>query len=187
MWTGSGPLIGDVSVKVDAGRIVSLEPNSRPSPREIRLPGITLPGLANAHSHAFHRALRGRTHSGRGDFWAWRQLMYEVAGRLDPDSYFALGRAVYAEMALAGVTAVGEFHYLHHDPSGRPYSDPNAMGRALVAGAASAGIKITLIDTCYLHGGFSRPLEGVQKRFGDADVDAWAQRAGDFDADSGPA
>ena len=74
-----------------------------------------LPGLANGHSHAFHRALRGRTQAGTGTFWTWRAQMYEVAQRLDPDSYRQLARAVYAEMVLAGYTAVGEFHYLHHD------------------------------------------------------------------------
>ena len=81
-----------------------------------RLRGLTLPGFANAHSHAFHRTLRGVTHPGRGTFWTWRERMYEVAGRLDPDTYLALARAVYAEMALAGITCVGEFHYLHHQP-----------------------------------------------------------------------
>ena len=95
-----------------------------------RLPGLTLPGMANAHSHAFHRALRGITQVGLGTFWTWRERMYQVAAGLDPDSYLALARAVYAEMALAGITCVGEFHYLHHGPEGVPYADPNEMGRA---------------------------------------------------------
>ena len=81
--------------------------------------------------------------------------MYEVAARLDPDSYLRLARAVYAEMALAGVSCVGEFHYLHHQPGGRPYADPNAMGRALVQAAAEAGLRMTLLDTCYLAGGLA--------------------------------
>jgi formiminoglutamate deiminase len=105
--------------------------------------------------------------------------MYELAGRLDPDSYRALATAVYAEMTLAGVTAVGEFHYLHHDPRGRPYADPNEMGLALAAAAAEAGIRLTLIDTCYLRGDIKgRPLEGPQVRFGDGDASAWADRVG---------
>jgi len=83
--------------------------------------------------------------------------MYEVAARLDPDSYLALARAVYAEMALAGITCVGEFHYLHHGPGGTPYADPNEMGRALITAAAQAGIRITLLDTCYLSGGLRPP------------------------------
>src|SRR5579875_304925 len=147
----------------------------------VRLPGLTLPGLANAHSHAFHRALRGVTQAGRGTFWTWRETMYEVAARLTPDSYLALARAAYAEMALAGVTCVGEFHYLHHAPGGTRYADPNAMGHALLATAAQAGLRITLLDTCYLAGGLDAgqghlPLAGPQLRFGDGDGDRWAER-----------
>jgi formiminoglutamate deiminase len=133
-----------------------------------RLRGLTLPGLANAHSHAFQRALRGRTHAGTGSFWTWREQMYELAERLDPDSCFALSRAAFGEMALAGITCVGEFHYLHHAPDGTPYDDPNAMGRAVLAAAQEAGLRITLLDACYLHGGIAR--------FRDRDADAWGQR-----------
>jgi formiminoglutamate deiminase len=150
---------------------------SSPPAGAVVLPGLTLPGLANAHSHAFHRALRGRTHTGRGSFWTWREHMYALAARLDPDSYHALARAVFAEMALAGITAVGEFHYLHHGPDGVPYADPNEIGHRLIAAAAEAGIRITLLDTVYLtstvDGG---ALEGVQRRFGDGSVERWAQR-----------
>jgi formiminoglutamate deiminase len=147
-----------------------------------RLPGLTLPGLANAHSHAFHRALRGAVQTGPGTFWTWRERMYQVASRLDPDSYLALARAVYAEMALAGITCVGEFHYLHHGPGGTPYADPNAMGRALIEAAAQAGIRITLLDACYLSGGLApdgspEPLAGPQVRFSDGDAGRWAERA----------
>lgn len=148
-----------------------------PPPGTVHLRGVTLPGLANAHSHAFHRALRGRTQRERGTFWTWREQMYAVAARLTPDGYHALARAVYAEMALAGVTCVGEFHYVHHDAGGRPYASPNAMGEALIAAAADAGVRITLLDTCYLRGGIGAPLEGPQLRFGDRDADAWAARA----------
>jgi formiminoglutamate deiminase len=106
--------------------------------------------------------------------------MYVLADRLDPDRYLALARAVYAEMALAGITAVGEFHYLHHHRSGRRYSDPNAMGHALVQAAADAGIRLTLLDACYLAGGLGPdgplPLDEVQKRFSDGDVERWASR-----------
>ena len=145
------------------------------------LPGLTFPGFANAHSHAFHRSLRGVTQAERGTFWTWRERMYEVAARLDPGSYLALARAAYAEMALAGVSCVGEFHYLHHDPRGNPYADANVMGRALVDAAAGAGIRITLLDTCYLTGGLSQdgktlPLAGPQLRFGDGDGQRWAAR-----------
>lgn len=172
-WLGDR-VARDVLIEVTDGVITAVTPNLPPAGE--RLPGLVLPGLANGHSHAFHRALRGRTH-GRGSFWTWRDLMYSVAGRLDPDSYFTLARAVYGEMALAGITAVGEFHYLHHGPDGVPYADPNAMGHALIAAAAEAGIRITLLDTLYLSSGVDgAPLEGVQRRFGDGDVDGWATR-----------
>ena len=92
------------------------------------LRGVTVPGLANAHSHAFHRAMRSRTQVGQGTFWTWRDDMYRLAGALDPDSYHRLARAVFGEMVLAGVTCVGEFHYVHHQPDGTPYADANAHG-----------------------------------------------------------
>jgi formiminoglutamate deiminase len=142
-----------------------------------RLPGVVLPGFADVHSHAFHRALRGRTHDHGGTFWTWRERMYAVAARLDPDSYLALARAAFAERALTGVTAVGEFHYLHYAPDGRPYADPNAMGQALAQAAAEAGIRLALLDTCYLTADVGdRPVEGVQRRFSDGSVQAWAER-----------
>jgi formiminoglutamate deiminase len=161
-----------------AARGVSGDPRGRPpaSPDTVTLPGLTVPGLANAHSHAFHRALRGRTHGERGTFWTWRDRMYAVAERLDPDSYYALACAVYAEMLQAGITCVGEFHYLHHGAGGTPYVEPNAMGHALLAAAAEAGVRITLLDTCYLAGGIGRPLQGTQRRFGDGDGARWAER-----------
>ena len=166
-----------VRIDVADGRIVSIAPGADAPPDAIRLKGLTLPGLANTHSHAFHRALRGRTHAGRGTFWTWRERMYALASVLDPDSYHALARATFAEMALAGITCVGEFHYLHHAPGGKPYADPNEMGHRLISAAAEAGIRITLLDTLYLtstvDGG---PLEGPQLRFGDSDLDGWSAR-----------
>ncbi|TDB74512.1 formimidoylglutamate deiminase [Micromonospora sp. KC723] len=179
----------DVLVETDGGRISAVTPLPVGGPTAgvevlgdaVRLPGLTLPGLANAHSHAFHRALRGRTQGGRGDFWTWRDVMYEVAGRLDPDSYLALARAAYAEMAQAGITCVGEFHYLHHGPDGTPYDDPNAMSAALVEAAAHAGVRLTLLDACYLTSAVDgAPLVGPQRRFGDGDALRWAERAGAF-------
>ena len=182
-WLPGLGLRTDVLIEVTAGRLTAITPDTQEPPAgATRLPGLTLPGLANAHSHAFHRALRGITQASRGTFWTWRERMYEVADRLDPDSYLALATAVYAEMALAGISCVGEFHYLHHGPGGTPYTDPNQMGRALIEAASRAGIRITLLDTCYLAGGLSadgrqQPLDGPQLRFGDADGAAWAVRA----------
>lgn len=102
--------------------------------------------------------------------------MYDVAGRLDPDSYHRLARATYAEMAAAGITTVGEFHYLHHQPDGTPYDDPNAMGLALVEAAREAGVRIALLDTCYLSSGFGEPPQGAQVRYSDGDAGRWAER-----------
>ncbi len=176
-----GPATGwarDVLIAVTDGRFAQVTPDVTPPPGATRLPGVVLPGLADAHSHAFHRALRGRTHAGGGSFWTWRDAMYDLAARLDPDSYLTLARAVYAELALAGVTCVGEFHYLHHDRRGRHYTDPNAMGTALLRAAADAGIRITLLDTLYLTSSVDgAPLQGVQRRFGDGDLDGWSARA----------
>jgi formiminoglutamate deiminase len=164
-----------VLVEIDAGRFTSVTAGADAGAAE-RLPGLTVPGLANCHSHAFHRALRGRTQRDRGTFWTWREQMYAVAARLDPDSYFELARAVYGEMVLAGITGVGEFHYLHHGPGGTPYEDPNAIGEALIAAARDAGLRITLLDTCYLAGGVDQPLGTHQQRFGDGSAAAWAER-----------
>jgi formiminoglutamate deiminase len=179
-WLGSDRGVAErVLVEAEGERIATVTEGADPPPGATRLTGLTIPGLANGHSHAFHRALRGRTHRAGGDFWSWRELMYRVAGALDPGRYLELATAAYAEMALAGITAVGEFHYLHHDPAGRPYADPNLMGEVLAEAAGRAGLRLTLIDTCYLRAGLDgQPLTGAQVRFGDGDAGAWAERAG---------
>jgi hypothetical protein len=177
-WLGRGEVRTGGLIEASGTFFRAVTPDVPPEavpPGTERRPGLTLPGLANAHSHAFHRALRGITEAGEGTFWTWRERMYQVAGRLSPDSYLALARAVYAEMALAGVTCVGEFHYLHHGPGGSPYPDPNEMGRSLIQAAAGAGLRITLLDTCYLTGGLApdgtpEPLSPVQQRFSDGDA-----------------
>jgi formiminoglutamate deiminase len=176
-WLGGERAESGVVVEVDEDRIASVEAGVAGPPGEAtRLDGLTLPGLANAHSHAFHRALRGRVQRSGGSFWTWRDDMYGLAAALDPDSYHALARATFAEMALAGITAVGEFHYLHHGPGGTPYDDPNEIGRRLTAAAREAGIRITLLDACYLRGGFGDQLERDQLRFGDPSAIAWVER-----------
>ena len=173
-------VVRDVRFEIADGRFASVEAGVEPGDAH-RLPGVVLPGFANAHSHAFHRALRGRTHDDGGTFWTWRERMYAVAERLDPDSYLALARATYAEMALAGVTSVGEFHYLHHDRDGARYDDPNVMAEALRQAAADAGIRLTLLDTCYLSAGLAgEKLAPVQRRFSDGTADAWAERVAEL-------
>ena len=180
-WLPDGCRAG-VGFDVEEGRFARVQVGVEPRDGREILRGVTLPGLANGHSHAFHRGLRGRTHAAGGSFWTWRQQMYALAARLDPDSYLSLARAVLAEMAQAGYTVVGEFHYLHHDQHGRPYADPNAMGKALIQAATDVGVRLTLIDACYLVGGLDAtghlPLDPVQIRFSDGDVDHWQARVG---------
>ncbi len=177
-----------VLLETAGGLIDSVSFTVAPPSNATRLQGLTIPGLVNAHSHAFHRALRGRTHEGTGSFWTWREQMYAVAQKLTPDSYYQLARAVYGEMVLAGITTVGEFHYVHHQPDGTPYSDPNAMGLALLAAVNDAGLRITLLDTAYLHGGIAGssanggylPIGDGQQRFSDGSVRDWSNRVGDL-------
>lgn len=178
-WLPPGRVAARVLVTVTDGRITRVETDVDAPSTAQRLKGLVIPGLANTHSHAFHRALRGRTQAGRGDFWTWRDQMYAVANRLDPENYLALARATYTEMALAGITCVGEFHYVHQQAGGVPYSNRNAMGEALIEAAAQAGIRLTLLDACYLAGGIGEPLLPVQERFSDGDAAGWAARVGD--------
>ncbi|ABL83883.1 MULTISPECIES: formimidoylglutamate deiminase [unclassified Nocardioides] len=182
-----GAVRDDVLVEIEDGRFTSVTPVGqslrfsgevsaqnvrfpRLAGETVRLAGLTLPGLTNDHSHAFHRALRGRTQRGRGTFWTWREQMYAVAERLTPDTYFTLARATFREMVAAGYTSVSEFHYLH-DP------EP-ATGDALREAARAAGIRLTLLDACYVSSGFGAPPEGVQLRFSDGTAERWAARVG---------
>jgi formiminoglutamate deiminase len=176
-WLGGERAEEGVVIELDGERIASVGAGvASPPPEATRLRGLTIPGMANAHSHAFQRALRGRTQAERGDFWVWRERMYELAAGIDPDHYLDLARATFGEMALAGITAVGEFHYLHHGPDGARYEDPNALGNVVIAAAREAGIRLTLLDTCYLHAGIGREAEGVQLRFSDGSAQAWVER-----------
>jgi formiminoglutamate deiminase len=164
-----GRVASDVLIEVDDGRIKSVADNTAPPPGATRLSGFTIPGLANAHSHAFQRQLRGLTQEGGGDFWVWRQQMYRLAEAEDPDEYFTQARSVYREMVEAGITAVGEFHYLH--------KFGNRAGEAVIAAADAVGIRITLMDACYLRGGMDgRPVEGGQRGFSDGTAEKWAAR-----------
>lgn len=175
-----GGIAAGVRIDVADGRIRAVTVGTTPPPGAATRAGVTIPGAANTHSHAFHRALRGRSQTGRGSFWTWREQMYSVAARLGPDSYHRLARAVFAEMVLAGYTSVGEFHYVHHRPDGTPYTRSNAMGDALVAAAGDVGIRITLLDVAYLHGGLGgdgyQPASPLQRRFLSASAAAWMER-----------
>ena len=132
--------------------------------------GLVLPGLATAHSHAFQRALRGRAQRRSGSFWSWRGLMYQLAERLTPDDLYDLSRFAFAELARSGVTAVGEFHYLHHQPDGTPYDDRTLLADTVIRAALDVGLRITLLRVIYQRPGHGRAPEGAQRRFSDADV-----------------
>ncbi len=173
-WTGRGFEPGvRIAIGRD-GRIDAVERGAGPAARR-RLRGrALLPGMVNAHSHAFQRGLRGRTeHFGRGagSFWTWRESMYELAAEIDEASMYDLSRSAFSEMLDAGITSVGEFHYLHHDRSCRGF----ALDEAVLRAAADAGIRIVLLETLYRTGGIGRPLEQAQRRFAAEPHELWAQ------------
>jgi formiminoglutamate deiminase len=158
----------NVLIEVRDGRITSVEEGTPATDSAIELKGWTIPGLANVHSHAFQRLMRGEIESGGGDFWEWRAQMYRFS-EWDPGDYFKHAQLVFREMLEAGITAVGEFHYLH--------KHGNRLGEALIDAAHEEGIRITLIDACYLRGGLDgRALEAEQLSFSDGDADSWARR-----------
>src|SRR6266480_6073813 len=105
-----------------------------------------LPGLINAHSHAFQRVIRGRTehrtHNPLDSFWTWREMMYSAANRLSPEDIYDASRMAFLEMALSGITTVGEFHYLHHAPGGKPYRERNLLAKEVVQAARDVGLRI---------------------------------------------
>jgi formimidoylglutamate deiminase len=164
LWTRAG-WRGDAGLAVADGRIAA-QVAAGPSGDG----GWVLPGIPNLHSHAFQRAMAGlaerQTHP-QDSFWTWRETMYRIAARFDPDSLQAVAAQLYAEMLEAGYTTVCEFHYLHHASDGQPYADPAAMSQALIAAARETGIRLTLLPVLYMTGGFDRrPLAERQRRFG---------------------
>lgn len=180
-WLGGSSFAKDVSVEVVDGSIAAVAADSTPLPTATRLEGVMLPGFVNAHSHAFHRVLRGRTHDANGDFWKWRDAMYTIAQRLEPDSYRALATEVFGEMLRAGITTVGEFHYVHHQPNGRPYPEAHAMELAVIGAATDAGIRLTLLDACYLASDVDgTPPRPEQIRFADPTAASWSNRVIDL-------
>ncbi|MBO0778377.1 MAG: formimidoylglutamate deiminase [Ktedonobacteraceae bacterium] len=169
----------------DDGVIEALREQHNPAGSEcLEMPGVALlPGFVNVHSHVFQRALRGHTHralSQSETFWAWRNAMYRAASQLTPGGLYELALQTYREMLAAGYTSVGEFHYVHHQPSGEPYANPNAMAEAILHAGRDAGIRVVLLLTAYAQGGFNRPLEEGQRRFSDRSVDAYLRRVEDL-------
>jgi len=176
-WRGTESAVANVRISVSNGVITSVEDGVDAQASDVRISGVVMPGFVNAHSHAFHRALRGRTHGGTGDFWSWRTPMYEIANRLTPETYGELAAMTFAEMALSGITGVGEFHYIHHQADGTKYADQNEMGLAMVAASQRAGIRMALLDVAYLHAALNKPEPlAEQKRFSDGTIDNWLDR-----------
>jgi formimidoylglutamate deiminase len=160
---------GAVRLEIDArGDLAAVEAGAAPEAAE-RLAGVVLPGMPNLHSHAFQRAMAGRAERlapGEASFWTWRQLMYRFLERIGPAELEAIAAQLYVEMLEAGYTAVGEFHYLHHQPDGRAYDDPAELSRAILAAQRASGIGLTHLPVLYMAGGFGgAPPEAGQRRF----------------------
>ena len=161
----------------DAGRIARIVPaNEVENPVRLQNRAL-LPGLVNAHSHAFQRVLRGRTEhrtaNQTGSFWTWREMMYSAAARLTPEDIHDASRMAFLEMILSGITTVGEFHYLHHSPAGTPYDDPNLPAKEVVRAARDVGLRIALLRVAYARSGFQTGANPKQARFIERDPETY--------------
>lgn len=165
-----GQFQSGVAIVADAsGRVVNVVPADQTrDPIRLRNRAL-LPGLINAHSHAFQRVIRGRTEYRSSDetdsFWTWRELMYRAANRLSPDDVYTASRMAFLEMAVSGITAVGEFHYLHHAVDGKPYDDPNLLAKEVIRAAGDVGLRIVLLRVAYARAGYNRDANPLQVRF----------------------
>src|SRR5438067_1045212 len=187
----------------DAGTITSIaRVDELKDEKKISLPRrALLPGMVNAHSHAFQRVLRGRTEyrsqSFRGglpparsgssptrndvdSFWTWREMMYSAAMRLTPDDIYDASRMAFLEMALSGITAVGEFHYLHHAPDGTSYDDPNLLAKEVLRAAGDVGLRIALLRVAYARSGFKTEANPQQVRFIESDAQIYLKNLADL-------
>jgi len=153
-----------------SGQIDSIGAVNREVSNVVRLKGkALLPGLVNAHSHAFQRVIRGKTEyrsaESSDSFWSWRELMYAAANRLNVEEIYDASRMAFMEMALSGITTVGEFHYIHKTPDGRSYDDPNLLAKEVIRAANDVGLRITLLRVAYERAGFQRQPNPLQQRF----------------------
>jgi formimidoylglutamate deiminase len=177
-----GRLRADVRIDVDEhGTIVGFGSDADPVviARDFG-PALLLPGLVDAHSHAFQRAIRGATQRRAAhdpsSFWSWREAMYAAATGLDPEALFEITRLCFAEMLRSGITCVGEFHYVHHQADGTPYADPNELSWQVVRAAQEVGIRLVLLEVFYDRAGAGKPPLPEQRRFCDGSVDAYLRR-----------
>lgn len=170
-------------VVADDGTVL---PHDTKATKTVQLPGkILLPGFVNGHSHAFQRAIRGRTEflvpgHERDDFWSWREAMYAAATTLDPQALYDVSKQAFTEMALSGITTVGEFHYVHHQPDGKPYADEQELAKQVVRAARDVGLRIVLLRVGYARAGFQVEPNPRQARFLDPDVDTMLRRTSDL-------
>jgi len=165
----------------DGGKIIGFSVADNESTGTVRLKNrALLPGLVNAHSHAFQRVIRGRTEYRTGNekdsFWTWREMMYSAATRLTPEDIYDASRMAFLEMALSGITAVGEFHYIHNQPDGAPYDDPNLLAKEVVRAARDVGLRIALLRVAYARSGFQKEPDPRQARFIEADSEVYLDR-----------
>ena len=173
VWTGSA-LLQHAQVVIADGRITAVRPAADHRADEMLSGKLLLPGLVNAHSHAFQRAFRGHVQhraSAADDFWSWREAMYGVATTLSPEGIEAVSRLAFVEMIEAGITAVGEFHYLQYAPDGSRYADPDELARRVIRAATDVGLRIALLRVAYAAGDIGKPLGEAQLRFGDRSPD----------------
>jgi formimidoylglutamate deiminase len=174
-----GRFVRDIAVAFDESGLISYVGGAHGAPAGAveKLPGCALlPGMVNAHSHAFQRAIRGWTQwkpsaGADADFWSWRDAMYRAVLRFTPDELYEVSRFCFIEMLFAGYTTVGEFHYVQRDERGESYADPNELALAVVRAAEDAGIRIALLNVCYATGGVSEPLGELQRRFATPKLD----------------
>jgi formimidoylglutamate deiminase len=185
-----GRFLADLALVTDerTGRIVRVAPAvEHDAARVVRLKNrALLPGMVNAHSHAFQRVIRGRTEfrsSARDSFWTWREQMYSAATRLSPEDLYDASRMAFMEMALSGITSVGEFHYLHHHADGAPYDDPNLLAKQVVRAARAAGLRIALLRVAYARSGFQTPPNERQRRFITRDAQLFVKHSDDLRSD----
>src|SRR6266446_8042850 len=205
LYTGGRFARGLALVCDPAGRIVKIvSAVELRDEKKVRLSNrAMLPGMINAHSHAFQRVLRGRTeyrsiragasplpnHEISNDsFWTWREMMYSAARRLTPEDIYDAARMAFVEMALSGITAVGEFHYLHHAPDGVPYDDPNLLAKEVVRAARDVGLRIALQRVAYVRSGYQTEPNPRQARFTEHDPETYLRNVEKLigDLDGGP-
>ena len=178
VYTGARFRSGLAVVADNSGKIIELTGDA---PHATRLTGrAMLPGLVNAHSHAFQRIIRGRTEyrsqNATDSFWTWREQMYAAATKLTPEEIYTVSRMAFREMALTGITAVGEFHYLHHSPDGSPYADPNLLAHEVIRAAKDVGIRIALLRVAYARAGHQVEPNPRQIRFIEDSPDTYLAR-----------